>query len=75
LTVFESRFGLSLAGVCSLEDAGQEPVKLTSIPLVAIFNGTEVLDDMLHYVRIVGEAKEDPDTGKVVSIKIKVLNV
>ena len=30
----------------------------------------EVLDDMLQYVRIVGEAKEDPVTGKIGSIKI-----
>lgn len=30
----------------------------------------EVLDDMLHYVRIVGEAKEDPITGRIASIKI-----
>jgi len=30
----------------------------------------EVLEDILHYVRIVGEAKEDPVTGKITSIKI-----
>jgi hypothetical protein len=28
------------------------------------------LDDILQYVRIVGEAKEDPLTGKIASIKI-----
>jgi hypothetical protein len=31
----------------------------------------EVLEDILHYVRIVGEAKEDPLTGKIVDIKIR----
>jgi len=30
----------------------------------------EVLEDILHYVRIVGEAKEDPMTGRITSIKI-----
>lgn len=30
----------------------------------------EVLEDILQYVRIVGEAKEDPLTGKITSIKI-----
>jgi hypothetical protein len=43
-------------------------------PVLCLFDEEqkdEVLDDMLHYVRIVGEAKEDHDTGKIVSIKIK----
>ena len=30
----------------------------------------EVLDDILHYVRIVGEAKEDPVSGRITSIRI-----
>ena len=30
----------------------------------------EVLEDILQYVRIVGEAKEDPVTGKITSIRI-----
>lgn len=30
----------------------------------------EVLEDILHYVRIVGEAKEDPATQKITSIRI-----
>jgi len=42
-------------------------------PVLCLFNDEqkdEVLEDMLQYVRIVGEAKEDPLTGKVSSIKI-----
>ncbi|MGA2545666.1 MAG: hypothetical protein ABSF43_03915 [Rectinemataceae bacterium] len=31
----------------------------------------EVLEDILHYVRIVGEAKEDPLTGKIAGIRIR----
>jgi hypothetical protein len=31
----------------------------------------EVLEDILHYVRIIGEAQEDPLTGKISSIKIR----
>ena len=30
----------------------------------------EVLEDILHFVRIVGEAKENPFTGKITNIKI-----
>ena len=30
----------------------------------------EVFEDMLQYVRVVGEATEDPVTGKITSIKI-----
>ena len=30
----------------------------------------EVLEDILHYVRIIGEAKEDPVSGKIASIQI-----
>lgn len=30
----------------------------------------EVYENMLHFVRVVGEAKEDPHTGKITSIKI-----
>lgn len=42
-------------------------------PVLCLFDEAqmdEVLDDMLRYVRIVGEAKEDPLTGKIASIKI-----
>jgi hypothetical protein len=42
-------------------------------PVLCLFNENqkdEVFDDMLHFVRIVGEAKEDPATGKITSIKI-----
>ena len=28
------------------------------------------MEDILHYVKIVGEAKEEPTTGKITSIKI-----
>ena len=30
----------------------------------------EVLENILHFVKIIGEAKEDPATGKITSIKI-----
>jgi hypothetical protein len=30
----------------------------------------EVLENILHYVKVVGEAKEDPETGKITSIKM-----
>lgn len=42
-------------------------------PVLCLFDEEqkdEVLDDILQYVRIVGEAKEDPQTGKISSIKI-----
>jgi len=42
-------------------------------PVLCLFDDEqrdEVLDDILRYVRIVGEAKEDPLTGKIASIKI-----
>jgi len=42
-------------------------------PVLCLFDEAqrdEVLDDILRYVRIVGEAKEDPLTGKIASIKI-----
>lgn len=42
-------------------------------PVLCLFGDQqkdEVLEDILHYVRIVGEAKEDPDTGKITTIKI-----
>lgn len=42
-------------------------------PVLCLFDEEqkdEVLDDILQYVRIVGEAKEDLVTGKIVSIKI-----
>ena len=42
-------------------------------PVLCLFDEDqkdEVLEDILHYVRIVGEAREDPVTGKFNSIKI-----
>ena len=42
-------------------------------PVLCLFDEEQkdqVHDDILHYVRIVGEAKEDPLTGKIASIKI-----
>lgn len=42
-------------------------------PVLCLFDeeqNEEVLEDILHFVRIVGEAKEDPVTGKITSIKI-----
>lgn len=42
-------------------------------PILCLFDEEqkdEVLEDMLRYVRIVGEAKEDPATGKITTIKI-----
>lgn len=42
-------------------------------PVLCLFDREqqdEVMDDILHYVRIVGEAKEDPVSGRIASIKI-----
>ena len=42
-------------------------------PVLCLFDENqrdEVLEDILRYVRIVGEAKEDPQTGKIATIKI-----
>lgn len=42
-------------------------------PVLCLFDEAqkdEVLEDILRYVRIVGEAKEDPLTGRIASIKI-----
>jgi len=42
-------------------------------PVLCLFDEAqkdEVLEDILHFVRIVGEAREDPVTGKIASIKI-----
>ena len=42
-------------------------------PILCLFDQEqkdEVLDDILRYVRIVGEAKEDPLTGRIATIKI-----
>jgi len=42
-------------------------------PVLCLFDEEqrdEVLEDLLHYVRIVGEAKEDPLSSKIASIKI-----
>lgn len=43
------------------------------MPVLCLFDEEqkdEVLEDILQYVLIVGEAKEDPVTGKITSIKI-----
>jgi len=42
-------------------------------PVLCLFNDEqkeEVLEDILQYVRIVGEAQEDPVSGKITSIRI-----
>jgi len=42
-------------------------------PVLCLFDEAqkeEVLEDILHYVRVVGEAKEDPVTGKIATIRI-----
>ena len=42
-------------------------------PVLCLFDEEqkdEVLENILHYVRVVGEAQEDPATGKITSIKI-----
>jgi len=42
-------------------------------PVLCLFDEAqkeEVLEDILHFVRIVGEAKEDPITGKIATIRI-----
>lgn len=51
---------------CRVHPAAGEPV----LCLFDEEQKDEVLDDILQYVRIVGEAKEDPLTGKIASIKI-----
>jgi hypothetical protein len=45
----------------------------TGEPVLCLFDDElkgDVFDNILKYVSIVGEAKEDPDTGKITSIKI-----
>jgi hypothetical protein len=45
----------------------------TGEPVLCLFDEDqqdEVLESILHYVRVVGEAREDPNTGKIASIKI-----
>jgi hypothetical protein len=42
-------------------------------PVLCLFDKEqkeEVLEDILHYVRVIGEAKEDPLTGKIASVRI-----
>jgi len=51
---------------CRVHPAAGEPV----LCLFDEAQKDEVLEDILHFVRIVGEAKEDPVTGKIASIKI-----
>lgn len=51
---------------CRIHPAAGEPV----LCLFDVEQKDEVLEDILQYVRIVGEAKEDPVTGKIASIRI-----
>ena len=51
---------------CRVHPAAGEPV----LCLFDEAQKDEVLEDILQFVRIVGEAKEDPVTGKIASIKI-----
>ncbi|MFZ5765305.1 MAG: hypothetical protein ACOY4H_06875 [Thermodesulfobacteriota bacterium] len=51
---------------CRVHPAAGEPV----LCLFDEVQKDEVLEDILHFVRIVGEAKEDAFTGKITSIKI-----
>ena len=42
-------------------------------PILCLFDEEqkeEVLENILHYVKVVGEAKKDPATGKIIGIKI-----
>ena len=42
-------------------------------PVLCLFDEEqkeEVLENILHYVRVIGEAKEDPESGKITSIKL-----
>ncbi|RLB95280.1 MAG: hypothetical protein DRH50_04645 [Deltaproteobacteria bacterium] len=42
-------------------------------PVLCLFNEEqkeEVLENILYYVKVIGEAKEDPVTGKITSIKL-----
>ena len=42
-------------------------------PVLCLFDEEqkeEVLDSILHFIRVVGEAKEDPESGRISSIKI-----
>lgn len=51
---------------CRIHPAAGEPV-------LCLFDDAqreEVLEDILHYVRVVGEAREDPATGRIASIRI-----
>jgi hypothetical protein len=43
-------------------------------PVICLFDEVqkdEVLENILNYVKVIGEAKEDPITGKINSIKIQ----
>jgi len=43
-------------------------------PIICLFDDVqkdEVLENILSYVKVIGEAKEDPITGKITSIKIQ----
>jgi hypothetical protein len=45
----------------------------TGQPVLCLFTEDqrdEVLENILHYVRVIGEAKEDPETGRITGIKL-----
>lgn len=51
---------------CRVHPAAGEPV-------LCLFDDAQrdaVFDNMLHYVRVIGEAREDPSTGRIASIRI-----
>jgi hypothetical protein len=51
---------------CRIHPSASDPV----LCLFDLDRKDEVLENILQYVRIVGEAKEDPDTGRIASIRI-----
>ncbi|MDH5511049.1 MAG: hypothetical protein OEZ32_11960 [Nitrospinota bacterium] len=47
-------------------------------PILCLFDEDkkeEILDSILHYVRVVGEAKEDPNTNKITAIRIQGIQI
>jgi len=46
-------------------------------PIICLFDEMqkeEVLENILFYVRIIGEAKEDPITGKSIALRYRIYN-
>jgi hypothetical protein len=42
-------------------------------PIMCLFNESqkdEILENILQFVRVIGEARDDPDTGKITSIQL-----